>query len=118
MKIRILKNNPPEGCNASSISNYIGQVLEAYLDENGDIVITEENCGINGAIIFNGEYEIVDNEINNIESTSRKMINEFKNNPTKAIEQLKFCEYECQGGPLINNVAFIALKELIMEDDR
>jgi len=52
-----------------------------------------------------------------MESTSRKMINEFKNNPAKAIEQLEFCEYECEGGPLINNVAFIALQELIMEGD-
>ena len=38
-------------------------------------------------------------------------------NPAKAIEQLEVCEYECQGGPLINNVAFIALQELIMERD-
>jgi hypothetical protein len=50
-----------------------------------------------------------------MESTSRIMIDEYKNNPIKAIEQLEFCEYECKGGPLINNVAFIALKELIME---
>jgi len=52
-----------------------------------------------------------------MESTSRKMINEFKNNPEKAIKQLEFCEYECEGGPLINNVAFIALQELIMEGE-
>jgi len=53
-----------------------------------------------------------------METTSRKMINEYKNNPKKAIEQLEFCGYETEGGILINNVAFIALKELIMEDDR
>ena len=52
-----------------------------------------------------------------MESTSRKMINEYKSNPKKAIEQLEFCEYECQGGVLINNVAFIALKELVTEGD-
>ena len=51
-------------------------------------------------------------------NTSRKMINEFKNNPAKAFEQLEFCEYECQGGVLVNNVAFIALKELILEEER
>jgi len=53
-----------------------------------------------------------------MESTSRKMINKFKNNPTKAIEQLEFCGYECQGGVMVNNVAFIALKELILEEER
>jgi len=52
-----------------------------------------------------------------MESTSRIKINEFKNNPAKAIEQLEFCEYECEGGIMVNNVAFIALKELIMEGD-
>jgi hypothetical protein len=45
------------------------------------------------------------------------MINEYKNNPVKAIKQLEFCGYECQGGTLVNNVAFIALKELITERD-
>jgi len=53
-----------------------------------------------------------------MESTSRKMIDEFKNNPAKAIKQLEFCGYECEGGVMVNNMAFIALKELIMEDDR
>jgi len=53
-----------------------------------------------------------------MKSTSRKMIDEYKANPSKAIEQLKFCGYECEGGILVNNVAFIALQELIMEDDR
>ena len=28
------------------------------------------------------------------------------------IEQLEKCEFECEGGPLRNNVAFIALKEM------
>jgi len=117
MKIRIIKNNPPKNCsNASDISEYIGQVLEAYVDENGDVVISEK-CGIIGGIIFTGEYEIIDGVMENIESTSRKMINEYKSNPKMAIEQLEFCGYECEGGVLINNVAFIALKELIMEGD-
>jgi len=53
-----------------------------------------------------------------MESTSRIKINEYKNNPKSAIEQLECCEYECQGGVMVNNVAFIALKELVMEDDR
>jgi len=53
-----------------------------------------------------------------IMTTSRIKIDEFKNNPAKAIEQLEFCGYECQGGIMINNVAFIALKELILEEER
>jgi len=43
------------------------------------------------------------------------MINEYKNNPQDAIKQLEFCEYESIGGVLVNNVAFIALKELVEE---
>jgi len=53
----------------------------------------------------------------NMELTSRKMINEYKENPKKAIEQLEFCGYECEGGVMANNVAFIALKELVMEEE-
>jgi hypothetical protein len=47
---------------------------------------------------------------------ARKQIGEYKNKGLKAIvEQLKFCDYECIGGPMINNVAFIALEELAEE---
>ena len=49
--------------------------------------------------------------------TSRIKIEKFKSNPKSAIEQLEFCGYECEGGVMVNNVAFIALKELIMEGD-
>ena len=28
------------------------------------------------------------------------------------VEQLRLCEYECEGGPLILNTAFLALAEL------
>jgi len=51
-------------------------------------------------------------------NTSRIKIDEYKSNPKKAFEQLEFCEYECQGGVLINNVAFIALKELILKEEQ
>lgn len=49
-------------------------------------------------------------------NTSRIKIDEYKANPKMAIEQLEFCGYECEGGILINNVAFIALKELVLEN--
>lgn len=52
-----------------------------------------------------------------MESTSRKIINEYKSDPKKAIEQLEFCGYECEGGVMVNNVAFIALKELMEEGE-
>lgn len=28
----------------------------------------------------------------------------------KIVEQLEWCGYECEGGPLVNNIAFIELK--------
>jgi len=31
---------------------------------------------------------------------------------SKIVEQLEFCKYECQGGPLKNNRAFVALKQI------
>jgi hypothetical protein len=47
---------------------------------------------------------------------ARNKIDEFKSKGLKAIvEQLKSCGYECIGGPMINNVAFIALEELAQE---
>ena len=52
-----------------------------------------------------------------MESTSRIKINEYKNNPKSAIKQLEFCEYECEGGVLVNNVAFLALKELFLGEE-
>lgn len=30
----------------------------------------------------------------------------------KIVEQLEWCGYECEGGNLVNNVAFIALKQM------
>lgn len=37
----------------------------------------------------------------------------------KIVEQLEACGFECEAGPLENNVAFIALKELAeSEEDR
>jgi len=49
--------------------------------------------------------------------TSRIKIEEFKSNPKKAFEQLEFCGYECEGGVLVNNVAFLALKELFLGEE-
>lgn len=40
-------------------------------------------------------------------------------NLKEIVEQLEWCKYECQAGPLENNTAFIALKELAeSEEDR
>jgi hypothetical protein len=52
-------------------------------------------------------------------SCSREQIDKYKNGGLKAIvEQLQSCDYECIGGPLANNVAFIALTELAEETNR
>ena len=46
---------------------------------------------------------------------ARELIDNYKLYPDTAIKQLEFCNYECEGGILKNNVAFIALKELVNE---
>ena len=46
-----------------------------------------------------------------IVSSSEKSIKSF-NSLSKIVEQLEKCDYECIGGPLKNNTAFIALKRL------
>ena len=38
-------------------------------------------------------------------------------NLTEIIEQLELCEYECEGGPLRLNVAFIELKKMALTVD-
>jgi hypothetical protein len=42
-------------------------------------------------------------------------VDDFKKDPKKNIKQLESCNYECVAGSLNNNIAFIALKELIVE---
>ena len=36
----------------------------------------------------------------------------------KIVDQLEMCEYECIGGNLVNNIAFIKLKELAKREKR
>ena len=36
----------------------------------------------------------------------------------KIVDQLEMCEYECIGGNLVNNIAFIKLKELAKTEKR
>lgn len=45
----------------------------------------------------------------------RELIEYYKKNPGAIIEQLESCGFECEGGLLVNNVAFKALKELLAE---
>jgi len=62
MKIRILKNDPPKNAmGASDISEYIGKVFEASIHEEG-VVVSSDYYGIGGAIVFTGEFEIVEND--------------------------------------------------------
>ena len=37
----------------------------------------------------------------------------YKQNPIEAIEQVRFCGFECQGGDLEDNLAFQALEEFV-----
>jgi hypothetical protein len=47
--------------------------------------------------------------------TSRKIIDEYKKDAAKCIKQIESCNFECTGGTLENNVAWIALKEILQE---
>jgi len=47
---------------------------------------------------------------------AREIIDEYKKNPKKCIDQLESCNFECVGGSLELNVAWIALKEIIMQE--
>ena len=47
-----------------------------------------------------------------MEITTRMIIDSYKEDLQKIVEQLEFCNYKSEGGILKNNVAFIALKEL------
>ena len=49
------------------------------------------------------------------QKVGKREIEKYKEDPEEIIEQLEMCDYECVGGPLTNNAAFIALKELIDE---
>lgn len=40
-------------------------------------------------------------------------------NLKEIVEQLEMCGFECEAGPLENNTAFVALKELVeLEEER
>lgn len=42
-----------------------------------------------------------------------KLLSEYLKDPNKAIEQLEYCNYECEAGTLTNNVAWRAIKMLL-----
>jgi hypothetical protein len=49
---------------------------------------------------------------------TRARIDEYKREPTEIIQQIESCEYECIGGPLVNNIAWLAAKELLVEGSK
>jgi hypothetical protein len=49
---------------------------------------------------------------------AREIIDEYKKNPKKCIEQIEFCNYENEVGILRLNVAWIALKEILQEVEK
>jgi len=49
--------------------------------------------------------------------TSREIINKYKKNPKECIKQIESCNFECEGGILELNVAWIALKELVTDKE-
>ena len=61
MKIKIIKNDPPDDL-ASDITNLIGQIFEAKIDSEGHADIDYPKGTI--FTIFKGEYEIVQEKNN------------------------------------------------------
>jgi len=49
---------------------------------------------------------------------SEEVIAEYEGNITKIVEQLESCNYECEGSVLVNNVAFIALKRMMGQENK
>ena len=45
-------------------------------------------------------------------SQEEKEIEAYDGDLFKIVEQLESCDYQCDGGPLNNNVAFLALKKM------
>jgi hypothetical protein len=37
-------------------------------------------------------------------------------NLQEIVDQMELCNYECEGGPLVNNVAFIELRKMAMRE--
>jgi hypothetical protein len=50
--------------------------------------------------------------------TVRSRIDEYKREPTEIIQQIESCEYKCICGPLANNIAWLAAKELLIEGSK
>ena len=59
MKVKIIKNYPIGNGNASDISEFIGQVFNARLEDDGSVSI-EDNGELFLLTIFEGEYEVVE----------------------------------------------------------
>jgi hypothetical protein len=55
-------------------------------------------------------------EIKETPLVQKKMDEEF-NTLQKIVNQLEWCGYEAIGGPLINNIAFLKLKQMAKKDD-
>ena len=48
---------------------------------------------------------------------AKECIEKYKADPQKAIEQIEWCGYECEGGTIEKNLAWEAIKELLAEPD-
>jgi hypothetical protein len=51
-------------------------------------------------------------------SRLRELIDDYKWDLQKIVAQLESCDYSCEAGVLVNNVAFVALKEMAEDLDR
>jgi len=51
-------------------------------------------------------------------SMEKNLMEKYRRNPDEILVQLELCDYECQGGPLVNNTAYRALIELVKTLDK
>lgn len=102
--IMFLSGGTPMG---SSLQEKINQYWEILSDKYGFEQMTVEGSA-RGKLFFLAEpKEVV------VPKTKEEIEIDKYDTIQKIVDQLDGCDYECQGGVLKNNVAFIALKRMI-----
>ncbi len=99
--VMFLSGGQPMG---SSLQEKINQYWEILSDKQGFMQMTDEGCS-KGKLFFLAEPKPEPKTQTEIERDKYDTIK-------KIVDQIGGCNYECEGGFLVNNVAFIALKRM------
>ena len=127
IKLQFLKNGEPQG------REYTYFAPEGAELAPGDIVAIEVTKGIITAVdvpveeiapfadkaktIIGPWLELEPIKPAEISDSTESIIQEYMNNPARIVEQLASCCYKHIGGPLVNNIAFMALHRLFSPED-